>query len=348
MTRTTTAPFLQALRGQNGGTPPVWLMRQAGRYLPAYRRLRERYTFLELCKTPELVAAVTTMPIDVLGVDAAILFADILLLAEPLGFSLRFDDGTGPSLSPTLQSAADVDGLPNDPAAVNAAFDYMKAAIAELKCTLQVPLVGFAAAPFTLATYLIEGGTGRDFKRTKQWLFSDPDSFHRLLQRLTDYTVAYLQLQIRAGVDAIQLFDSWAHVLAPEHFAACSARYLAAIRRALPKDIPVIFFCRGTGAYLNEIAAAAPNAVSADWTTEIRQLRAGLPAGIALQGNLDPAWLYAPPVELAAAARSLLSQMAGDPAYVFSLGHGVLPDVSVDAVRLLVDTVKSGATAAVI
>jgi uroporphyrinogen decarboxylase len=336
----TTSSFLAALQGRNSGPPPVWLMRQAGRYQSSYRRLRQRYSFLELCRQPELIVETTLLPVTEFDVDAAILFADILLLAEPLGLDLRFDDNIGPVITPNLQCAADVDRLPSNPDSVYTTFEATTQAIVMLKETLKIPLLGFAAAPFTLASYLIEGRTSRDLKRTKQWLYQDPVSFHKLLQKLTDYTIAYLNLQIAAGVDAVQLFDSWAHALSPVDFASISMHYTQQIQNALPPHAPLIFFCRGTGAYLPQIARAGIQCLSLDWTCELSQARHMLPNAV-LQGNLDPAWLLAPHTQLRNAVHSLLQSMDGDPSYIFNLGHGITPDVSVDAVRCLIDAVHS-------
>lgn len=314
-------------------------MRQAGRYMPQYRELRRRHTFLEICRNPELIVATTLLPIDLLDVDAAILFADILLLAEPMGFKLHFDDHQGPLLSPQLGSTRAVDAIPPSPDNIYEVFSGTAAAIRELKRILKIPLIGFAAAPFTLASYLIEGRTSRDLSVTKRWLIEDPESFHALLEKICSYTVEYLRLQAEAGAAALQLFDSWACQLSPSQFASVCVPYVEKLRNSLP-DIPIIYFCRGTGCYIDELARMKVDVISADWSCDLAQLRGALPATMAIQGNLDPIWLYAKPHEAASIVRRLLDEVFPDPAYIFNLGHGIPPDVPLETVQAVVAAVK--------
>ncbi|MBA2727655.1 MAG: uroporphyrinogen decarboxylase, partial [Parachlamydiaceae bacterium] len=229
--------LLEALKCQNRSRPPVWLMRQAGRYMPEYRALRSKYSFLDMVHHPELAAKVTCLPIDLLGVDAAILFCDILVIAEAFGLSLHFDDGVGPIIDNPLQNAADIDALPTPCAAE--AFHYVAETIKLLRKDLKVPLIGFSGAPFTLASYMIEGRSSRDLRKTKQWMLKDPNSFHRLLNRIAVLVIDYLNVQIEAGAQVLQIFDSWAHTLSYHQFTEFSLPYFKKIIQGLPKNFPV-------------------------------------------------------------------------------------------------------------
>lgn len=331
--------LLDALACRNQLRPPVWLMRQAGRYMPEYRKLREKHDFLTLCHNPELAAEVTLLPIRAFGMDAAILFSDILIVAEALGFKVVFEESAGPIISPVLESAAQVEKItiPN----ANEAFSFVAEEIKLLKKELKIPLLGFCGAPFTLASYLIEGRTSKDLKKTKQWLYKDPKSFHALLDKITDCSIAYLKLQIAAGVDAVQIFDSWANALAYPQFREFSYHYLSKICAALKStNIPVILFCRGSSVFGTDLAEIAPAAVSLDWNCHLQKMRAQIPKNVAIQGNLDPAILYAPIQSIQKAVRGLIAEMQDDPGYIFNLGHGIYPDTPVDAVKALVEAVK--------
>lgn len=332
--------LLKALRCQNTGRPPVWLMRQAGRYMAEYRALRQKYSFMEMCCHPDLITEVTWLPIRRFGLDAAILFSDILILAEALGLGLHFEEGVGPIIHRPIQSRQDIENLPS-PHDLSA-LAFVEQGIKQLKSTLPVPLIGFCGAPFTVASYFIEGKTSRDFRKTKKWMLSDPESFHLLLQKLTDWSIAYLNQQIQAGVDAIQIFDSWAHVLAPVQFRQCTLHYLQQILNGLNRsDIPVIVFCRGSSVFASDLVQIKPSAISLDWNCDIARMRSIIPPSIAIQGNLDPDMLYAPQALLKQEVSRILEGMEGDPGFIFNLGHGILPDVPESAVETLVDCVKS-------
>lgn len=331
--------LIDALHCRNSSRPPIWFMRQAGRYLPEYRQIREKHSFLEMCHTPELAAKVTKLPIDLIGFDAAILFSDILVIPEALGLGLTFEESKGPVFERPLQSAQDIDKLPDID--VREKLRYVADAIKLLVPELNVPLIGFAGAPFTLASYMIEGKTSRDFKKTKQWMVADPESFHRLLDKLSDLIIQYLNMQIDAGVQALQLFDSWAWTLDGNYFEQCSNYYLKKILSGLKSSkIPVIFFCRGSSVFAPQIAHSKPHAIGIDWNGNLSKLRASLPA-IALQGNLDPDILYAPQPILQSHVNQLLTEMKGDKGFIFNLGHGIKPDTPVDAVREVVAIVKN-------
>lgn len=331
--------FLQALQGCNvSGRPPVWLMRQAGRHLASYRALRKRYSFLQMCHEPELIAQVTLLPIDAYQMDAAILFSDILVIAEAMGLGLRFEDQVGPLIERPITTRQDVETLPLPDMTK---LHFVAQGIQQLKSQLQVPLIGFCGAPFTVASYLIEGKTSRDLKKTKRWMFQDPDSFHALLKVIADWSIAYLLMQVKAGVNAIQLFDSWANSLAHHQFREFSLAYLNYLLAGIKQThIPVILFCRGSSVFAPQLAELRPHGIGLDWNCQMAQMRRLIPCPTALQGNLDPDILYSPPSRLEAEVQRLLDDMKGDPAFILNLGHGVAPDVSEEAVRRLVECVK--------
>lgn len=332
--------FLDALHCRNtSGGPPVWLMRQAGRHLASYRALRQRYSFLQMCHDPDLIAQVTLLPIEAYGMDAAILFSDILVVAEAMEVGLRFEDQVGPLIDRPISSNADIEALPlPDPAKLQ----FVAQGIRQVRRQLSVPLIGFCGAPFTVASYMIEGKTSRSLKKTKQWMLKDPQSFHALLKKIADWSIAYLQLQIEAGVQAIQIFDSWANTLAHHSFREFSLAYLQDLLNGIRHTgIPTILFCRGSSVFAPQLAELHPAGIGLDWNCQMTQMRRSISAPIALQGNLDPDFLYAPLPRLEAEVRRLLDEMKGDSGFIFNLGHGVLPDVTEEAVRTLVNCVKS-------
>ena len=331
--------LLDALACNNEGRPPVWLMRQAGRYMPEFRALRAKYDFMTLCSTPELAADVTMLPIDQLGVDGAILFSDILVVADALGCGVHFEKGIGPVLDKPVETAIDVKNLPQ--VSVDESLGYVSAAIRLLRERLEVPLIGFAGAPFTVASYMVEGGSSKDLRKTKQWLFRDPASFSALLDRVCDVTIDYLKMQVAAGAQALQVFDSWANTLAFPQFEQYSLRYLERIVEALrPTGVPVILFARGASVFAPSLASIDPACVSVDWNANLASLANQLPKGIAVQGNLDPDVLYAPHDVIVKEVRAALDAMAGHPGYIFNLGHGLKPDMDPEAVKTLVHTVQ--------
>lgn len=330
--------LLRALKGVNTGRPPVWIMRQAGRYLPQFRAMRERYSFLEMCHQPELAAETTLLPIQLLDFDAAILFSDILMVPQALGVGVRFENGVGPIIERPLQNVSDCEKLPYPN--VEEKLGFVKRAIELLKPQLQVPLIGFCGAPFTVASYMIEGGSSKEFKKTKRWMLTEPESFHQLLQLIAQVSVDYLKMQIRAGVNAIQIFDSWAHCLADAQFREFSLSYLRMLVEAI-QPCPTLLFCRGSSVFAPALAEARPAGISIDWNANLAQIRQIIPKNIALQGNLDPDVLCAPRLTVEREVKRLLDSMQGDPSYIFNLGHGITPEVPVDNVRALVETVQS-------
>lgn len=332
--------FLDALACRNKGRPPIWLMRQAGRYMPEYRAMRAKHSFLDMCHRPELAAEITHMPLKAFGFDAAILFSDILVVAEALNVGLRFEDKIGPIIERPVRTSHDVASLPAID--VSEKLGYVANAIKLLKRSLKVPLIGFCGAPFTVASYMVEGASSRTLHQTKKWMLADPMVFHQLLDRITATTVDYLKLQIAAGVDAIQIFDSWANYLAFPQFQEFSKAYIDRLMQAIAgTGVPVILFCKGSSAFAHELAKLSPAGISVDWNCHLPFLRASIPYPIALQGNLDPDVLYAPAAIVRSEALRLLDSMKGDMGHIFNLGHGILPDIPVDSVKALVETVKS-------
>ncbi|CDZ79679.1 Uroporphyrinogen decarboxylase [Candidatus Rubidus massiliensis] len=338
---TQTSLLLDALSLKNNShRPPIWLMRQAGRYMPEYRKIRTNYSFLQMCRTPELVYEITNLPLKAFNLDAAILFSDILVILESFKKKFQFIENIGPVIEQPLSIPSDVENLQALPA--NKALYYVKQAIVELKKDLTVPLLGFCGAPFTIASYLIEGKSSRDLKKTKQWLFQDPKSFFLLLDKITDASIDYLNLQIEAGVDAIQIFDSWANCLAFPQFQQCTLKYLEKIMKGLSStQVPLIFFCKGSSVFYKNLASLKPQALSIDWNENLANIRQNLGLTIALQGNLDPYVLYGSQSIIKTQVESILESMRGDKGFIFNLGHGILPDIPYQNVQFLVDTVKN-------
>lgn len=329
--------LLDALACRNEGRPPVWIMRQAGRYMPEYQALRSCHSLWELFHNPELAVQVTHLPLKSLDVDAAILFSDILVVVEALGLEVAFPLEGGPRVEPPLRSASQVDALPI--LSVEERLSYVFATIRALKKEIAVPLIGFCGGPFTVASYCIDSGSRGGFSLTKKWMEGDPASFHRLLQKITNVTIDYLQAQERAGVDAIQVFDSWLNVLGAQERASFAYPYLQQILRSV--SVPVILFCRHSSLFPEELVALAPSCISFDWLQPMHHLRAQVPSTIAVQGNLDPAILRQSKEEITEAVRSLLGSMQGEKGYIANLGHGVLPDIPFDHVRHFVERIKA-------
>lgn len=320
-------------------------MRQAGRYMPEYRKLRERHSILDLCHTPELAAQVTLQPVERLGVDAAILFADILLPFEPLGLGLSFAAGEGPHIAHPIGRQADVERLP--PVAPEADLGYVLDAVRLARAALPagIPLIGFAGAPFTLASYAIEGGSTRTFTRTKTLMYQAPDTWHLLLGKLAELVGRYLAAQARAGAQALQLFDSWVGCLSPQDYRTYvlpHSRRALALAAEEGEGVPVIHFGTGTAAFLEDFAAAGGDVIGVDWRIPLDEAWRRVGDGRAVQGNLDPVALLAPAPERDRQVRDVLARAGGRPGHIFNLGHGVLPETDVQAVRAVVELVHGG------
>ena len=314
-------------------------MRQAGRYLPEYRAMRERYSFLELARNPEAAAEVTLQPIARLGVDAAILFADILLPLEPLGVGLEFVAGDGPRIARRIEGAADVDGLRE--VDVESDLGFVAESIAATVRALdgRVPLIGLAGAPFTVASYLVEGGPSRDYLHTKRLMYEAPAAWHRLMDVLVDATAAYLNGQIAAGAQAVQLFDSWVGVLAPEDYQTFVLPHTRALIRALTPGIPVIHFGTGTASLLPSMRAAGGDVIGLDWRVDLDAGWTAVGHDVAVQGNLAPVVLLSKPAYIRQRVKDILERAGGRPGHIFNLGHGILPQTPVEHARALIEMV---------
>ena len=331
--------IVRAARREPTSVTPVWLMRQAGRYLPEYRALRERHGFLELCKTPAAAAEVTLQPLRRFALDAAILFADILLLLEPLDVGLEFARGEGPVIHRPVRSEADVARLkPIDvESSVGSVFETVRLVRRELPAT--VALIGFAGAPFTVASYVVEGGASREFLHTKRLMYEAPAAWHRLMEVLADATAVYLNGQIDAGAQMVQLFDSWVGALAPDDYRAYVLPHTRAVVRALRPGTPVIHFGTGTATLLPLMREAGGDVIGLDWRVDLDRGWAAVGHDVGVQGNLDPALLLAKPAVIRERAKTILDRAGGRPGHVFNLGHGVHQSSPIDHVRALVDAV---------
>ena len=338
--------LLRALLRQPTPRRPIWLMRQAGRYLPEYRATRARAgNFLAMCTNPEIACEVTLQPVDRYPLDAAILFSDILTIPHAMNLGLEFESGEGPKFARPVRSAADIDRLwLPDP---GRELKYVVDAVALIRRELKgrIPLIGFAGSPWTVGTYMVEGGSSKGFGLVKRMMYQTPGELHRLLDLLAKATILYLNAQIAAGAQAVMLFDTWGGVLTPAQYAEFSLRYMAQIIDALTREaegrrVPNIVFTKGGGAWLAQIAAIGCDAVGVDWTTDLATARRAVGDQVALQGNLDPSALFAPPETLRAEALRVLASFGAGSGHVFNLGHGITPDVDPERVALLVDTVR--------
>lgn len=334
--------FLRACRREPVERPPVWMMRQAGRYLPEYRAVRKKADFLTMVETPELVAEVTLQPVDLLGVDAAILFSDILTIPQAMGMELRMDEGVGPQFPSPLRTRADFDRLRD--VSPEEGLPYVLEAIRLTKRALggRVPLLGFAGAPWTLASYMIEGGSSKTFAHSKRLLAEDPVRAHALLARLANAVGWFLHAQVGAGCQAVQIFESWAGALGPDDFRTFSLPYLAqAVRIAKQAGAPVIVYALQGSWAMEEIAeATGADVMGIDWHTPATEARRRLADhDVALQGNFEPTWLFGTPESVRAKTLRMLEDFNG-PGYIANLGHGILPQTPVDNVKVFLDTVK--------
>lgn len=330
--------FLKALKAENEQRPPVWLMRQAGRYMSSYQKIRKKNSLLEMFHHKDLITEITLLPIQELDVDAAILFSDILIPLQALGFSLEYDTGKGPQVFPKVFDIYKLSAIED----LKERFSFIVNAIHNLKRTLKVPLIGFCGAPFTLASYILETESHHLLRATKGMLYRNPEGFHALLEKLTDLVIAYVKMQIEAGVDVIQIFDSWAGVLDEESFMTYSVCYLRRILKALEDtNIPIILFCRGSSLFVKELAELKPTGLSFDWHRPLHILKESVPYPIAIQGNLDPDILRAPFNVIKRKTRELLFSMQGEKRFIVNLGHGVSPDLSEEAIKCFVDAVKN-------
>lgn len=330
--------FLKACRGEEVPYTPVWIMRQAGRYLPEYQAVRADVDFLTLCKTPELAAKVTLQPIERLGVDAAILFSDILIPVEAMGMRLEFSDKGGPVLGDPVRTKSAVDRLTIPD--TEDSMPFVIEAIKILRAELKVPLIGFSGAPFTLATYMIEGGSSKSFLHTKKMMFQNPGLFHLLMDKISSTVVSYLGAQVRAGAQAVQLFDTWAGILAPEDYREFALPYVKKSIRELRKEgVPLIYFVNDCAALLREIKKAGADVVGVDWRVDLKEAIKGLGKKSAVQGNLDPCALFLPRERMEDKVKDILWKGEFAKGHIFNLGHGILPESPVENAVALVESV---------
>jgi uroporphyrinogen decarboxylase len=334
-------PFLKACRREPTAVTPIWLMRQAGRYMPEYRTLRARVSFLELCKDPALATEVTVTAAERLGVDAAILFADILLILEPLGFALEFAKGEGPVIHNPVRTAADVARVRRlegpEP------LGYVVEAVRSIRSALRptTPLIGFAGAPFTLACYAIEGGGSRHYEQAKTFLYRDPGAWNALMEVLVDATALYLNAQAAAGAQVLQVFDSWVGNLSPADYQRFVQPHMGRLFAQLDPGVPVIHFGTDTGSLLELQRDAGGQVIGLDWRVELDRAWDRLGPGVGVQGNLDPVILFASIPEIERQVKRILAEAGGRPGHIFNLGHGILPHTPVDHVIALVDMVHA-------
>ncbi len=331
--------FLKALKGETVERPPVWMMRQAGRYLPEFMAIRKKYDFFTRCQTPELAAEITVQPIRRYGMDAAILFSDILVIPQAMNIPFEMEEGLGPYLPNPIRSQKDVDQtvVPD----IQETLGYVMDAIKLTKEMLnnEIPLIGFAGSPWTILCYCVQGQGSKTFDKAKEFCFTQPIAAHTLLQKITDTTIAYLKEKVKAGVDVVQIFDSWGGMLSPVDYQEFSWKYIQQIIEALKESAPVISFAKGCWYALEEMSKSNVSALGVDWTISPQIARKFTNNSVTLQGNLDPTRLLSPPKEI----KRLVTQMINDfgkDKYIVNLGHGILPNIPLDHVQAFIDAVK--------
>ncbi len=330
--------FLDACWGKPVDRTPVWLMRQAGRYLPEYMAVRSKCTFLELCKTPDLAAEVSIQPVDILGVDAAILFSDILTPVEPMGMKLDFVPG--PVFEHPIRTMADVEALRIPQMEQDVPYVLETIKIMRRELAGKVPLIGFGGAPFTLACYMVEGKGSKDFARIKQMMYGAPQVYAALMEKITTMDMEYLNAQIKAGAQAIQIFDTWGGILSPADYERYVLPYTTRLINGLNRtETPVIHFVKGAGTMLDTVQKAGGDVMGLDWHVNLGTARAVLGQGMAVQGNLDPTVLFAPQTVIEQEVKRVLDENAGRPGHIFNLGHGILPTVPPENARFMVECV---------
>ncbi len=331
--------FLRACRREQVDCTPVWMMRQAGRYLEEYRAIRAEHSFLEMCRTPELAAEVTVQPLRRFELDAAIIFADILLPLPGMGIDLEFAQGEGPVIGNPVRSAADIDAL--RPLTPERDVPYLAEAIKMVRREIEgkVPLIGFSGAPFTLAAYVIEGGGSRNYVHTKQLMYGDPLAWHRFMEKMSDVVSVYLAYQIEAGAQVVQLFDSWVGTLGPADYREYVLPYSQRVIESVGGAVPVIHFGTDTATLLPSMKEAGGDVIGVDWRIDLGDAWALLGDDVGVQGNMDPVILYAPPEVIEAKVQAVLDGAAGKAGHIFNLGHGILPTTPVDHAKVMIDAV---------
>ncbi len=341
--------FLKACRGEDVPDTPVWIMRQAGRYLKQYQKIRKKIDFLTLCKTPELAAEVTIQPIDALGVDAAILFSDILIPAEAMGMKLKFFEKKGPVLTPPIRDEHSVKKLlvPEPEDSLGFVMETIKILRKELNT--RVPLIGFSGAPFTMATYMIEGGTSKNFLQTKKMIFQSPGLYASLMEKVTQTLVKYLEAQMKAGIQAVQLFDTWAGIFSPQDYKDYVLPYIKRVIKGikdwqsteLAESVPIIYFVGECGGLLEEIKTCGADVIGIDWRINMDDAIKRLGNNISVQGNLDPCALFQPREKIQGRVKDILNMAVSARGHIFNLGHGILPETRVENVVAMVEMVHN-------
>ena len=331
--------FLEALKGETVERPPVWMMRQAGRYLPEFMEIKHKYDFFTRCQTPELASEITVQPIRRFGMDAAILFSDILVIPQAMNIEVEMKPNFGPYLPHPIRTKKDLDSVivPD----VNEALDYVMQAIKATKEKLndEVPLIGFAGSPWTILCYCVQGQGSKTFDKAKELCFTQPVVAHELLQKITDTTIAYLKAKVKAGVDAVQVFDSWGGMLSPTDYQEFSWQYIQQIIDALKDEAPVIVFGKGCWFALGDMSKSGASALGVDWTCSAQNARYLSGGKITLQGNFDPARLLSPPAQIKKMVGQMIREFGKD-RYIVNLGHGILPNVPVENAKAFIDAVK--------
>ncbi|MBL7706898.1 MAG: uroporphyrinogen decarboxylase [Taibaiella sp.] len=331
--------IIRTLLGEQTERTPVWMMRQAGRYLPEYIALRNKYSFFERCQTPELACEITLQPVDIVGVDAAILFSDILVVPQAMGMEVQLIEKQGPLLPDPIKTAADLNRIHAAGAAEKLSYVYDAIRLIKKELDGRVPLIGFAGAPWTLLCYMVQGKGSKTFDEAKGFCYQNPQLAHQLLQMITDATIEYLKGQIEAGADMLQIFDSWGGLLSKQDFETFSLQYIRQIVAAIKEEVPTIIFAKGAWSSLAEMTATGAHGLGIDWCIEAQQARSFAGNNITLQGNYDPARLLAPIAEIEATTKAMLRAF-GPGRHIANLGHGILPNVPVAHAKAFVDTVR--------
>ena len=338
--------FLKACKREPIERTPIWIMRQAGRYLPEYRAIRAKNDFLTMCKTPELAAEVTIQPVDIIGVDAAIIFSDILVIPEAMGMHLEMKEGQGPVFESPVRTEEDADKLKQIDASDDLSYVLDAITLTKKELNNRVPLIGFSGAPWTLLTYMIEGRGSKSFANVKKLIYNNPELAHKILYKLTDAVANYLSAQISAGADAIQIFDTWAGILSPRDYLVFALKYVNQIIEKIKKNgEPVIYFPKGVHYRMRTTADCGADVIGVDWTIDLTKTRDKIGGKVAIQGNLDPTVLYSEPNFIKREARKVLESYGKGTGHIFNLGHGILPDIKPEHAKALVDFIKEESVA---
>jgi len=334
--------FLRACRKEKVERTPIWIMRQAGRYLPEYRAVREKADFLTMCKTPELASEVTIQPIDLIGVDAAIIFSDILVIPEAMGMQLEMHEGKGPVFPSPIRSKEDFNQLKNIDPFTDLKYVLDAVALTKRELKGRVPLIGFSGSPWTLLTYMVEGGGSKNFSNVKKMIFRNPELAHSILEKLSSAIAVYLSAKIEAGADAVQIFDTWGGILSQNDYKEFSLQYVEKIISEINrKNEPVIYFPKGVHSNLESLSMTGADVIGLDWTMDLGKVREKIGSKVSLQGNLDPTVLYADKEVIEKRAFEIMNSYGKGTGHIFNLGHGILPDIPPENAKVLVDYIKN-------